>query len=123
MPDPVDHPMPTPHPPLDEEQHALWAAEAISELRQILYWRWDPIGVSDQFPSNADEYDAYTEALMRRMRHGADARQIARYLATAERFHMGLAGRSEDDLLTVARLIEAWFSNSLWCWRGRTSTD
>lgn len=35
------------------------AATDALELRQILYWRWDPIGVSDEFPLNAGEYDLY----------------------------------------------------------------
>lgn len=27
------------------------------ELRRVLYWQWDPIGVRDDFPHSAGEYD------------------------------------------------------------------
>lgn len=36
-----------------------WDETGEYELRQILHWRWDPIGVSSVFPYAADEYDDY----------------------------------------------------------------
>jgi hypothetical protein len=43
---------------LTEEQYARWSQESgFAELRQILYWLWDPIDVNNAFPHTHDEYD------------------------------------------------------------------
>src|SRR3954468_15284766 len=57
---------------LSEEEYARWGNEAgFAELRQLLFWRWDPIGVGDAFPVTADEYDLYARVLLSRLRAGA----------------------------------------------------
>lgn len=55
------------------------------QLRQILYWRWDPIGVSDAFPHTIDECDSYIWPLLRLLSGGADAAAINQHLRLLER--------------------------------------
>lgn len=56
----------------------------VAELEQLLYWRWDPIGVSDSFPCATDEYGDYARDLTRLVRLGAGREAIAEYLRFVE---------------------------------------
>lgn len=57
----------------------------LMELRQILYWRWDPLGVNDAFPLNAGEYDRYADGLLTRLEAGAREDDVTTYLEWIER--------------------------------------
>jgi len=58
--------------PLDADEFARWWKETGEhELRQILFWKWDPIGVSDIFPNTADDYDGYAPPIVSALRKGA----------------------------------------------------
>ncbi len=52
-------PSSTPEPEaLSTEDFARWWKETGEhELRQILFWKWDPIGAFDSSPNTTDEYD------------------------------------------------------------------
>ena len=105
--------------PLSEEEHARWWKEAGGwQLRQLLYWQWDPIGVTDAFPWTYDEYDSYAGLLVTRLRNGADATEIARYLQDLAEGHMGLSGGSSED--ATARRIVDWYPSSIEWWRERS---
>ena len=55
-----------------EEEFALWWSETGErELRQLLFWKWDPIGVNPFFPRTADEYDGYATQVVTALRTGA----------------------------------------------------
>ena len=105
---------------LSEQEYAQWRQEAgFPQLRQILFWRWDPLGVDDAFPVTADEYDSYVKVLLSRLRRGMEASEIASYLLEVERDSMGR--RYTDDAVLVAlgaRVVE-WFEESLDHWQDR----
>ncbi len=56
----------------------------LMELEQILYWRWDPIGVNDAFPAATDEYGDYALELIHLLRSGAALETVADYLRVVE---------------------------------------
>ncbi len=100
---------------LTADEFARWWKETGEhELRQILFWRWDPVGVAHYFPNTADEYDDYAPQLVQLLRRGGTAEDVAGYLLRIEREQMGLSqiGEVED----VAALIESWFGNSPDSW-------
>jgi len=82
-----------------------WDETGEYELRQILHWRWDPIGIANEFPYAADEYDSYAPMLGDALRARPSADDIARLLATIEDDHIfGRAPTSVGE--PVARLRE-----------------
>lgn len=87
-----------PRPLSPGEHHRWWKDRGGRELRQLLYWRWDPIGVSDAFPVTLDEYDSYTGALARLLHVGGDTAAVSAYLETIERERMGAPGRQRSAL-------------------------
>jgi hypothetical protein len=100
---------------LTAEQFQRWWKEAgEGELRQILFWRWDPIGVSDQFPATADEYDGYAPGIAALLRLGVEEEALAEHLAFVERELMGLP--KHRDRAGTARFIAWWFETSVAKW-------
>jgi hypothetical protein len=88
-----------------DEQH-------LAELEQLLYWRWDPIGVSESFPSATDEYGDYARDLTRLLRAGAGVDTIAEYLRFVEDEWIQLPTSSEARV-DVARRILLWSNGGL----------
>jgi hypothetical protein len=78
------------------------------ELRQILYWSWDPIGVRDAFPCNATEYDRYVDELLPRLEAGGGPDDVAAYLIEVERDEISV-GRGPDPAREVAEAVTSWF--------------
>ncbi len=107
---------------LTERQIAAWSTVAFVELRQLLYWRWDPIGVEDAFPRTSDEYDDYARVLLTRIRRGESAQELARYLRDVE---TELVGQRLSDWTTLeqfaSRLID-WYEDSTGYWLERRSS-
>jgi hypothetical protein len=102
---------------LTTEQFALWWKQTGEhELRQLLLWRWDPIGVADMFPNTADEYDGYAPQVIQLLRKGAQAEQLAAHLAAVERDAMGLSRGSPERLEHLGRLLLLWYENSQASW-------
>jgi hypothetical protein len=103
---------------LTEEQWARWWKQRGGrELRQILFWRWDPIGVSDSFPLAVDEYDGYAGGIADRLRKGSGAGAVAKYLGELEDQHFGERSSSEAHLREVGELAASWFPTSVALWR------
>lgn len=107
--------------PLSAEEHARWWKEAGGwQLRQLLYWKWDPIGVNDGFPWTYDEYDTYAGQVITQLRNEADAAEIARYLKDVASGAMGLSyspGSLSFD--SVAQQIIDWYPSSIEWWQAR----
>lgn len=103
------------------EQHRWWKEEGGWQLRRLLFWRWDPIGVSDSFPSAYDEYDSYAGGVAAVLHDGGGAAQVEAHLRRLETEHMGLQDTAEAAAkrTAVARLICDWYSQSVSSWRGR----
>lgn len=101
---------------LTTEQFAKWWKQTgENELRQLLFWRWDPIGVSEAFPNAADEYDGYAPQVVQALRNGATESQLADVLMSLEVEAMGLSSQ-DSDLLPAAALLRHWYSNSQESW-------
>lgn len=86
------------------------------ELRQILHWKWDPIGVSGAFPYAADEYDSYCPQIVAVLSKGASTNEIAELLAGIEHERMGLGEGSLDRLNALGAVILTWFVSSQIRW-------
>jgi hypothetical protein len=105
---------------LSAEEYGRWWNEAgFAEVKQLLFWRWDPIGVGDAFPVTADEYDRYARVLLSRLRAGATAGQVAEYLLDVERSSMGQRFSDDAKLREVGERVIAWFEESIPHWMDR----
>lgn len=80
----------------------------LMELRQILYWQWDPIGVRDHFPHNAGEYDRYAWELLGLLEHEAKDDEVAAYLRRAEVEWMEVVVPDEPRR-RIAEAVVWWF--------------
>lgn len=100
---------------------AWWDETGEYELRQILHWRWDPIGISNAFPYAADEYHNYSSVLVDSLRARASASQISELLATIEDDRifggaLAAAGTRVDRLRELGETIVAWYEASQRRW-------
>ena len=99
---------------MDTAEHERWWRErGAAELRDLLYAEWDPIGLKELAEGSADEYDAYTGQIVRRLRAGATGEDIAALLAQLEA-EMGLD--REKPPLAAGRRIAAWYEESRVSW-------
>jgi len=99
---------------LRDEDYTKWYRRAgVPELTQILYWCWDPIGVNDGFPFNADEYEEYVPELLGKLRKGADAAEVSGYLRRVE--------REAHDPTDVGDRIVKWYGQSQQNWTNFTA--
>lgn len=102
---------------LSTEEFARWWKETGErELRQLRYWKWDPIGVNDSFQFAANEYDQYAPQIVQALRMGASQDQIVDMLRTVERDRMGLGGDSGDLLQSLVTRLRGWFQQSQDSW-------
>lgn len=99
------------------EGYARWWSETGErQLRQVLLWRWDPVGVSAFFPDAADEYDGYAPQIAQLLRGGATPEDLAEHLAGVEREQMGRDVAAER-LRDVAAFLVAWYETSTTQWQ------
>jgi hypothetical protein len=109
-------------PDLTREEFARWWRDTgEDELRQILYWRWDPIGVSDSFPVAVDEYDNYGPGVVALLRGGASEEDMADHLGFVARETIGMPNDDPEARAEAAALLATWFSNSVAQWQWRES--
>ena len=99
-----------------DEFSRWWHETGEHELRQLLLWRWDPIGVADYFPNTADEYDDYAPQLAQVLRNGSDADAVATHLHDVEHEAMDGPLTSPDRLQYLGALIHNWYENSQASW-------
>jgi hypothetical protein len=106
---------------LEPKQWARWWKEAGErELRQILFWRWDPIGVADEFPYTEEEYDRYVMHVASLLRDEASLDAVADYLGAVERDSMGIheTPRAQAHRREVAHFLwDPWYPNSVGRWQ------
>ena len=104
---------------LDPERWTQWWDESGErELRQILFWRWDPINVADEFPFPESEYDEHAVRLASLLRDGASPEAIEYHLWSEEREGWQLKdGRARKHTRQdVARYIWKWYPRSIERW-------
>ena len=99
-----------------EEFSRWWRETGERELRELLYWVWDPIGVNDSFPYTADEYDQYAPQVVKALRARASRDQLINMLKMVERERMGLCGDASGLLSSVANRIVEWYEQSQERW-------
>ncbi len=103
---------------LTTDEFARWWRETGErELGQLLLWRWDPIGVADDFPYTAGEYDDYAPQIAQKLRAGADGKAVADHLRTVERDAMDGPFTRRKRLDYLASLLRQWYENSQASWR------
>jgi hypothetical protein len=103
---------------LTVEEFAVWWRETGErELRQVLFWRWDPLGVADNFPETADEYDGYAPQVVQALRRGAEVEELMELLVGFERDSMGLSAPPLARLSPLAESLRLWFEKSQDFWR------
>jgi hypothetical protein len=105
---------------LDDDALTRWWQETgESELRQILHWKWDPIGIAHAFPWAADEYDMYAPQLADSLKDGVNAEQVAEILLLIETHRMALTDSAAAAVTRrkVADSIVEWYENSQERWR------
>jgi hypothetical protein len=112
--------MAQPGKPLEGAEAARWWQETGEfELRQILYWRWDPIGVDSAFPWTADEYDRYAPHVAESLKEASPAEALAEQLRLIETDRMALTDSVEAAARRrkVAAAIVKWYDDSQTRWR------
>jgi hypothetical protein len=92
-----------------------WTETGERELCQLLYWKWDPIGVSDSFPWAIDEYDGYASQILSALRD-PKANSVEQLLQEIEAGAMGLSGGRREHHRTVASTIAEWLKQSQARW-------
>lgn len=80
---------------------------AFRELRQILYWFWDPLNLNASYPFNADEYDRYTRMLLRVLYRGLPDEAIGPFLLEIEKRSFG-HGSASARLEATAVMVADW---------------
>lgn len=73
-------------------------------IDEVLYYVWDPIGVSDE-PCARAEYSSYTMTILKYVL-SEDLQKIAHHLKRIELDSMGLTSNSERNLMVANRLLE-----------------
>jgi hypothetical protein len=102
---------------LTGEQYARWWRESgFPELRQILYWIWDPIEVNDAFPRTHGEYDHYAQVMLSMLRKGASTPVVVEYLVSVE---TGMRMTRAVDLTPLGERIMEWYRESIPYWFDR----
>ena len=98
-----------------------WDETGEYELRQILHWRWDPIGIANVFPYAAHEYDNYAPMLVEALRARASADDIAHLLTTIEDDRIfdrapTSSGEPVGRLRDLGEAIVGWYETSQRRW-------
>jgi hypothetical protein len=94
-----------------EECARWWRETGEHELRQLLLWRWDPIGVAGYFPHTAD-----APQIVQVLRTDADADAIAAHLRDVERQSMDGPLTSPEGLNYLGSLIREWYESLQSSW-------
>jgi len=81
-------------------------SELYKRCDEVLFYLWDPIGVSDQ-PYARDEYHSYLPQAFQLVRSNATADQIASYLAGVEKDRMGSESQPDHNR-KVAEILLEW---------------
>lgn len=105
-----------------EERQEWWTASGKSQLRQLLYWRWDPIGVNYAFPDNHDEYDRYADSMRGLMVGDADegeleAGVLRAVLRAQEAMGFEQKPGAEESRRGITEMILRWRYQSISTWK------
>ena len=86
---------------LSPRQKELW-----KKIQRILWKKWDPIGVYEEYSEWCDEYDCYVPHVFRLAVEGNDHIRIAASLTSTINQNIGLgASNNNEHDIKVAKLI------------------
>lgn len=99
----------------DPDFEEWWEANGFHELRQLLFWRWDPLGVADiVFPWAENEYDMYARGIAEVLHAQGSTAAVADHLESLELHTVnpreGADARAE--LREAAAMLVAWYDES-----------
>ena len=80
------------------------AREIQEQIRQVLFYDWDPIGVQETTEAQ-DEYDSYIGGVYRLLVSSAQDEELVEHLYRIERETMGLGPRDKSGLLPVVQRL------------------
>jgi hypothetical protein len=80
------------------------AREVQDSIRKVLFYDWDPIGISDGGGIDS-EYDLYIAPIYRLLVDNGSEDDLVKRLVGFERDSMGLPGRDPETLRPVARKL------------------
>lgn len=86
-----------------------WRTTGEHELRQLLFWVWDPIGLKDDFPATADQYDRYALEIATALASDMSTETLAALLQTIEQTRIGVCSGRAD---AVAARLTVWYQDS-----------
>jgi hypothetical protein len=95
---------------------AWWQDAGERELRQLLYWVWDPIGLNKEFPDALDEYDRYAIEVATALASDMPQSALAALLGSIEQNRMGMTPRPLD---VIAKRLQGWHRRSTERYRAR----
>lgn len=78
--------------------------ELYKAIDEILFFNWDPIGVSGDSSWPKDEYHSYLPRVFAMSLANETPDKIAEYLTLISTEHMGLSSRQQHDL-NIAKLV------------------
>jgi hypothetical protein len=93
-----------------------WLDAGEAELRQLLYWVWDPIDLNQAFPDASDEYDGYALEIATALASGMSQSTLAALLGSIEQNRMGMTARPLD---LIAERLRTWYQRSTQRYRTR----
>lgn len=79
--------------------------ELYERIDEILFYKWDPIGVSDSDWAR-DEYQSYLPRVFAYAMESDSPEPIAKYLGVASTENMGLSAAPEHDMNVAQIIIE-----------------
>lgn len=80
--------------------------QVVSEIRKVLWEKWDPIGVNDM-PEAFDEYHGYAGGVYALLMQGAADTKVADHLCQIATDTMGLSRYTGDRLGVVVEALKA----------------
>ena len=81
------------------------ANELEKRIDEVLFYVWDPIGVSNE-PYARAEYRSYVTSVLGHVKYNKTANEIADYLCSIESESMGLTPNKENALKAAEVLIK-----------------
>lgn len=76
-------------------------------LSEVLYYKWDPIGVKDCV-SSRDEYDSYISWIIDILNKNPDVSVLTHYLSEVETQEMGLTSDTELNSIVSWQMVEVY---------------
>lgn len=82
--------------PKNCQEKDLWRSQRAA-VRELLYFKWDPIGISS-IGGPKDEYNSYADQALAMTRNGTDQQGNIKFLLWVREVHMGLGPTPNDDI-------------------------